>query len=130
MEMNLVCSSSHNLLKTFWFDQTSQDGWHQVVHKVDHNQNGDYLSPAYRSVLSVRLAKMAQSTADCSGQLLAWSDVDIQWFRPAEADLLMLLQEADFLYQRETALGNKVNAGLVVMRATPDVHALLTRCRD
>lgn len=130
-KVHTIWTESHSLLKRFWYERTLQDDWAVVSHKVDSSGNGDFRSNSFQQAVVSRCRLIVDSLEECDkNEVVIWTDIDIQWFRSAEQDLLTLLEDVDLLYQRETTGEERVNAGLLVFKVSGPVIDTTRRWRD
>lgn len=103
---------------------------------LDLPGRGDFLSAEFLQCIRDKICLVRQSIDLHRGEIIAWSDVDIRFFRSVSSELSTLLQESghSIMFQREDRVSHEVNTGFFVcrcgdpvLRLFEQVHSLLER---
>jgi hypothetical protein len=129
MKLVYTCSPAYDVLKQQVFLPSLCEAWELMEIRLDSDPQEPRDSPASLSLLSQRWLRGAEILRSCPGQYVVFCDVDVQWFRPAQALLMEGFQGADVLFQRLQA-GHGVSGGLLAVRSTPPTVALLETLAD
>jgi hypothetical protein len=126
--MKLFCllTPSHELLFHSYFRPTLSTGFDLQVVRSGGAGQGDFLSADWSQAMMEKGRATCQSLRENRGEVIVWSDVDLQFFSLHAADLGTLLAESgrDILFQREWRDRDEVNGGFFVCRCTDAVIAL------
>lgn len=126
MKLFCVLTPSHELLFHSYFRPTLPAGFDlQVVRSVETGQ-GDFLSADWSRAMMEKGRATCESLHENRGEIIVWSDVDLQFFALQPADLEALLEQSgrDILFQREWREQEEINGGFFVCRCTDAVIAL------
>jgi len=130
MKLVFACSPSHQVLRDTIFLPTLRDPWELIEIPVDVPGNGDFRSDGFYEAVAVRTRRYVELVRRFPGEIIVFSDVDIQWFRPAQADLMQAMEGLDMVFQRDHAVHCKVNLGFFAVQANARSENMLTRIAD
>jgi hypothetical protein len=94
--------------------------------------NGDFATPEYNSIISLRLDRLINWIDRHDGEILMFADSDIVWLKPFSAAVCEALEGVDVVYQSEGVPDqpNAVNGGLFAVRCSPAVRRFYEAVRD
>lgn len=123
--MKLFCcyTPAHEILLKDYFLPTVPQEFKVVATKIDLQGPGDFLSTEFLRCISEKMRLVVQSLEDHRGEVIVWSDIDIQFFDLQSARLVKELGDHDIAFQREGQRVTDINAGFVVCRANEKVCA-------
>ena len=128
--MKLFCSltPSHELLFRSYFRPTLPAGFDVQIVRSSGAGQGDFLSADWSQAMREKGRATCESLRENRGEIVVWSDVDLQFFALQPDDLSTLLAQSgqDILFQREWRDRDEVNGGFFVCRCTAAVIALFT----
>jgi hypothetical protein len=127
MKLVYACSPSHDALKKQYFLGTLCEPWELLEIRYKLSGEGNMYTPAWKHVIGDRIAALLQIVKDHPGEVIVHADVDIQWFKPAQAAILQALQERDIVFQRGSYRREVANTGFFALRSGPASVALLER---
>lgn len=130
MKLVYACSPSHDVLRDTIFLPTLRDPWELIEIRVEVPGNGDFRSDGFYEAVAVRTRRYVELVRRFAGEIIVFSDVDIQWFQPVQADLLREMEDLDMVFQRDHATKRKVNVGFFALRANARSLDLLIRTAD
>jgi len=126
--MKLFCSltPSHELLFHSYFRPTLPAGFDLQIIRSSGAGQGDFLSADWSQAVMEKGQAICQSLRENHGEVIVWSDVDVQFLALQTADLSALLTQSgrEILFQREWREAEEANAGFFVCRSTAAVIAL------
>jgi hypothetical protein len=125
MKLVYACSPSHDVLKKYFFLGTLCEPWELMEIRYKMSGEGNMYTPAWSHVVCDRIAALLQIVKDHPGEVIVHADVDIQWFRPAQAAILQALQDRDIVFQRGSYQREIANAGFFALRSNPAIIGLL-----
>ena len=118
MRLFALYTRSHEPLFTSWFQPTIWPGADLQVDRIETLPGGLYRSEQWSAVIRRKLELIVSAMISHSGQLIIYSDVDVQFFCDPTAVLLNHLQGADIVFQQESPFGN-ICTGFFAARCTP-----------
>jgi hypothetical protein len=125
MKLVYACSPSHDVLKKYFFLGTLCEPWELMEIRYNMSGEGNMYTPAWSHVVCDRIASLLKIVQDHPGEVIVHADVDIQWFRPAQAAILQALEDCDIVFQRGSYQREIANAGFFALRNSPATIALL-----
>jgi hypothetical protein len=125
MKLIYACSPSHDVLKKYFFLGTLCEPWELIEIRYKVSGEGNMYTPAWNHVISDRIAALLQIVRENPGEVIVHSDVDIQWFKPAQPAILQALEDRDIVFQRGSYRREVANAGFLALRSNPATIALL-----
>lgn len=117
MKLVFACSPSHDPLKRYVFLSTLCEKWDLVELRFFHGGSGNYNSADYNKVIVERVNLMREIAEESPNEIVVFSDVDIQWFRPAQQAILQALEGLDLVFQREMPEQTIANCGFLALRS-------------
>ena len=133
MKLYSVYTDSHKILKDKWFLGTIQDDWDlDIIHiKGGGDRAG---SPKFLNIIAKKLEHVVESIKDNMGEIIVWSDVDIQFFKRCNNIIIDALGKKDIVFQKERMCNDIVNSGFFVMKCNEKTlgfwRHILQSCRD
>ncbi len=128
MKLIYACSPSHRILRDEVLLPSLQrvgEQWELIEITCPHVGNGDFKSSDYNANVQARVEGLRRIVSESAGQVVVFSDVDVQFFRPVQALALQRLGDRDAVFQMEDAAATAANFGFAVLRCGPAVRALL-----
>lgn len=126
--MKLFCTltPSHELLFHSYFRPTLSPEFDLQVVRADTGGPGDFLAPDWSQAMVEKGRATCESLEQNRGDIIVWSDVDLQFFnlRPADLQELLVQSGCDILFQPEWRDRDEINGGFFVCRCTDAVIAL------
>lgn len=127
MKIFCLLTPSHELLFHSYFRPTLPAGFDLRVVRSSGAGQGDFLGVDWSAAMMEKGVATCESLRQNRGEIIVWSDVDLQFFALQPEDLGALLEESgrDILFQREWADDRQeVNGGFFVCRCNDAVIAL------
>jgi len=116
MKLISVYTSSHTELKDKWFLPSVKDKFEIEFHLYESNGAGIYMEPDWTEAVLFKSAVIIQSIRDNPGEILIYSDVDIEFFRPVWDRIRDAIKSSDIVCQLDDPYGN-LCTGFFAMRA-------------
>lgn len=115
-----MATPSHEVMEHDWFRPSFQDNCPlEVLHTGKAEPcNGRWGSMSFSSAIYDKTKFIMRQVAKNQGNMLLWSDVDIQFFAPVIPKLEELMQGKDMVFQRDHHLHEEICAGFFVTRCT------------
>lgn len=130
--MKLYCcfTPAHRVLFDDYFSPTVPSEFSVRANKLEIAGAGDFLSSEFLDCIRQKMELILRSIAENAGEVIVWSDVDIQCFRLTPAELVEHLGDRDIVFQREGKTVSDVNTGFFVCRCNASTTAFFQRVRD
>ncbi len=130
--MKLFCcyTPAHEILVRDYFSPSVPATFSVAPVQLEIDGPGDYLSSEFLRCISQKVELIVKSIDENSGEVIAWSDIDIQFFDLSPENLLSQLGEHDIAFQREGRKGTDVNTGFFVCRASLRLSMFFQRVRE
>ena len=130
--MKLFCcfTPAHEILFRNYFLPSLPSVFSLQVERIEVAGPGDYLSPEFLQCINQKIQLVLESLAINQGEVIVWSDIDIQFFDLSEKDLLAHLGDHDIAFQRESKIGPAVNTGFFVCRSNHRVSAFFQEVEE
>lgn len=126
MKVKIYCchTPAHKILFENIFKPSLPAGFQLVTHEVRLSGAGDFLSPEFLACIRRKVDLILESLEKNRGELLVWSDVDIEFYGDCVSDLAGLIGSSGhaILFQRETRDLPDINCGFFVCRAGTEVE--------
>ena len=101
MKLVFASSLSHDVLRRHVFLGTLCDVWELIEMRFTVTGSGDYGSAIWHQITLDRMVAMHEILVQHPGEVIVFSDVDVQWFRPAQPSIMLAMQRCDVVFQRE-----------------------------
>jgi len=118
MKLYAVCTEGNKKLLNEWFLPSMMDRFDVNVIELKGTDDGDYMSNNYVKILAKKHDIVIDAIKENWGNVFIFSDVDIQFFKPVEKDLLTAIDGHDIVCMRDSP-GDRgqLCAGFFVCRA-------------
>ncbi|MFH2069013.1 MAG: putative nucleotide-diphospho-sugar transferase [Candidatus Omnitrophota bacterium] len=118
MKLYAVYTDGAAILKDDWFLKSLQDDWELNILQVGATEKkyGDFSTPGFKDVVKKKTALILDSIKDNFGDVIIWSDLDIQFFGKCSDTIEYSIKEKDVVFQSERGGGGEVNAGFMAIR--------------
>lgn len=126
MKIYAVYSAGFERLRDEWFLATLPSDMQPVLVESPFDSvpgDGGWGSPQWKAVLDFKLQLICDAIRDHPGEIICFSDVDMQFFGSFRSAVLDALEGLDVVAMRESAAGG-MNGGFYVIRCSPHVEAL------
>lgn len=134
MNMKIFCcyTKAHEILLRNYFTPSLPRDFELHAIQLEGAGPGDFLSVEFIECIHRKIDLVLESLRTYSGEVLAWSDVDVAFFDSSAAELKMVFNQSgkDILLQREAHVSSDVNAGFFVCHANERVIAFFEKIRD
>jgi hypothetical protein len=130
--MKLFCcyTPAHEILFTDIFAPSVSSAFTIANKRLEIAGAGDFLSAEFLECIHRKINLIIESIREHEGEIIVWSDIDIQFFDLTPDDLVVCLGDADIAFQKEGPLTNEVNTGFVVCRCNKAVESFFAKVRD
>jgi hypothetical protein len=122
MKIAYVYSSSHEILKDYFFLGTMCEQWELIEKKSDEHSTGDYLSSGWSKIVKEKIKTYIEVIKNNTDEIVVFSDVDITWFKPVQEIIKQCLTQKDIVFQKENLHNEEVNTGFIAIRCNKDVE--------
>lgn len=114
------------------FVSSFKDDWTvEILHRGRLGEGGgDFGSPGFERAVRDKMDFLARRVRELPGRILLWSDVDIQFFRPAAPAILESLEGRDALFLAEHWPAREINTGFIVIRCNDRTLRFFEAIRD
>jgi hypothetical protein len=126
MKIFAVYSAQFQRLRDEWFLATLPSDMEPVLVESPFDSppgEGGWGTPQWRAALDFKLQLVCDVIRDNPGEVICFSDVDVQFFGSFRAAALEALGSGDIAAMRESAAGG-MNGGFYIIRCAPHVEAL------
>lgn len=125
MKIFAVCSERFRPFRDEWFLPTLPPDMEPIVVDCpfDSVPCQDFRKPQWLAALDFKMRFVCDTIRDHPGQIICFSDLDMQFFGSFKAALVEGLVEHDVTGMRESQ-GGGMNVGFYAVRCTPQVEAL------
>jgi hypothetical protein len=126
MKIFAVSSRSFHRLRDEWFLATLPSDMEPVLVEspADSIPVREFGSPQWRAALDFKLQLVCDTIRDHPGEVVCFSDVDVQFFGSFKDEILRTLADHDVSAMRESGGSNLLNGGFYAIRCAPHVEAL------
>ena len=126
MKLYGLYTPSHESLANEWFLPSLKDKYD--LHLVRQSQTGPpedhrYGTGAFNRTTLEKIDLILQAIDENRNAVFLFSDVDLQFFRPAQAALLTQIHQSDIAFQQNQVNG-EINSGFFVCRGNPRTRLL------
>ena len=99
------------------FLTTLQDDWElHISHWGKAVQDGDWGTPSFAKLVKKKIAYIIETIKENTGDIIIWSDIDIQFFGKCTDAILKSMPGNDIVFQSERWPAKEINAGFMVIR--------------
>lgn len=99
--MILIYTPSHYILRDQWFLPTLQDDFELVHHDLSQVcKSANFMEAGWLDLMHQRLDILIKAISENMGDIIVYSDVDIQFFRPFKDLIYPMMENKDLLVQR------------------------------
>lgn len=110
----------HKVLKDN-FLKTLQDDWDINITHLDIGGNGNFRSKEFLKVLDLKIRTCLAAIKENRGNIIIWSDMDIQFFGKCDELIKKEIENKDILFIQQ---GDSVNTGFEVIRCNERTEEL------
>ena len=130
--MKLFCcfTPAHEVLYREYFRPTVPAGFTVEAIRMEISGAGDFLSAEFLRCISQKVDLILQSILDHPGEVILWSDIDIQFFGVRPEDLLTQLSTHAIAVQREGHRIAQVNTGFFVCRCDEPARRFFEQIKE
>jgi len=139
MKLCFFYTPSHESLKNDWFLPSLKDDFE--IYPGSHRQiglEGEYLEPGWPQTMGKKINFIVETIRENMGQILVFSDVDVQFFSPVKQLLLHEIKDKDMVLIRDCdeELSNQENSngvlctGFFIIRANSRTLRLWEAVRE
>ena len=129
MKLISVYTPSHEILKDKWFLPSLRDDYELEIYPFDIQGDGKYLTPDWTRGVSFKAERIIEAIKQNWGQVIVYSDIDIQFFRPTKSVLLDAIGGYDIVCQQNDSLG-QLCTGFWIAEANARTLALWESVRE
>ncbi|MHA3771345.1 putative nucleotide-diphospho-sugar transferase [Verrucomicrobiota bacterium sgz303538] len=126
MKIIAVYSAGFERLRDEWFLATLPSDMQPVLVESPFDSipgDGGWGRPQWRAALDFKLQLVCDTIRDHPGEVVCFSDVDVQFFGSFKSAILEAISGHDVAAMRESAAGG-MNGGFYAIRCAPHVEAL------
>lgn len=126
MKIVAVHSPQFARLRDEWFLATLPSDMQPVLIESPFDSlpgDGGWGTPQWRAALDFKLQLVCDTIRDHTGEIICFSDVDVQFFGSFRNAILEILADHDIAAMRESQAGG-MNGGFYAIRCAPHVEAL------
>ena len=118
MKLYAVYTDGAAVLKDEWFLKSLQDNWELHVLRVEiiGEKYGDFATPGFKETVQRKAELILDSIKDNFGDVIIWSDLDIQFFGKCSDIVNDSIKENDVVFQSELGDAKEVNVGFMAIR--------------
>jgi len=130
--VKLFCcyTPAHGVLFTDYFLPSVPRVFSVIPFKLEIQGAGDFLSREFIECICRKLDLILRSIRENDGDVIVWSDIDIQFVDVRPEILLEQLGEHDIAFQREGRKVTDINSGFLICRCHPRVAAFFARVKE
>ena len=129
MKLIGVYTESHKILKDEWFLPTLCDDYETELHSSPVSGDGSYMEDDWVEGIIFKSDIIIESIKNNRGDVIVYSDMDIQFFSPTESILVDAVKDNDIVCQRDDPWGN-LCTGFFVARCNDKTLELWERVRS
>jgi len=118
MKLYSIYTDETKILKDEWFLKTIQDDWElNIVYwgKIGEG-DGKWNSPGFKYLIRKRIEYLVNVIKDNWGDVIIWSDIDIQFFGRCTNIINKSMQNKDIVFLSDYRPTKKVNGGFIAIR--------------
>jgi hypothetical protein len=105
--MILIYTPSHYVLRDQWFLPTLQDDFELVHHDLSQVcKSANFMEDGWLDLMHQRLDILIKTISENMGDIIVYSDVDIQFFRPFKNMIYPMMENKDIMVQRNRPTGS------------------------
>jgi hypothetical protein len=124
----VVTPSPRSLYDRFFIPSLDRSTFELHPLWLEQAGNGEFLSDDFKSCIRFKLAKILESIDQNEGQIIVWSDIDIQFFGLQPEHILAYFNpETDFVAQRLNAQDSAICGGFYAIRCSSKMQFFFER---
>lgn len=101
------------------FLRSIQDDWEvNIINLEEIGEGGNWGTPGFGKLMRKRIGYMIEIIEENLGDIIIWSDIDIQFFRKCSSLIVQSIDKNDIVFQSECWPKKEINAGFIVIRCT------------
>ena len=118
MKLYAVYTDGAEILRDEWFLKSLQDDWELNILRVEISgeKYGDFSTPGFKDSVKKKTGLILNSIKDNFGDVIIWSDLDIQFFGKCSDTIEDSIKEKDVVFQSELGGAGEVNVGFMAIR--------------
>jgi len=118
MKLYAVYTDGAAILKDEWFLKSLQDSWELNLLRVaiTEKKYADFSTLGFKEAVKEKTELVFRSLKDNFGDVIIWSDLDIQFFGKCSDIINDSIKENDVVFQSEWGDAKEVNAGFMAIR--------------
>jgi len=130
--MKLFCcfTPAHEVLLKSCFLPSVPATFAVTAVKLEIEGAGDFLSAEFLQCILQKIELILTTVRENPGEVIVWSDIDIQFFDLDPQKLLLELGEHDIAFQREGPSVQDVNTGFFICRCNAVVEKFFEQVRE
>lgn len=126
-----IVTSSHRSLLDNWFAPTVPDDFELTIDELPQQcSQGNFMEPGWNATMRQKVLQHLRASTECDGDIFVYSDVDVQFFRPAADFLRNTLERYELACQRDSPDGGILCAGFFACRGNASTRAFWQRVLD
>jgi len=120
MKLYCVITPSHrSLYQRFFVPSLARSEFELQAFWLDQAGNGEFLADDFTNCIKFKLAKIRESIQQNRGEIIVWSDIDIQFFGLRPDHILAYFDpETDFVAQRLNSRDDVICGGFYAIRCS------------
>jgi len=123
MKLVAVYTGSHERLVNDWFLPSLQDDYELQLHRCDVRGTGSFRAPDWTAAVQHKCRRIVEAIRDNPGEVIVYSDVDVQFFAPTRERILDAMYGRDIACQLDAPNGQACT-GFFAVRANEATLAL------
>jgi hypothetical protein len=129
MKLYCVVTPSHcSLYERFFIPSLDRSAFELHDLWLEQEGDGEFLADDFKSCIRFKLAKIRESIDQNQGEIIVWSDIDIQFFGLQPEHILAYFDpETDFVAQRLNSHNSVICGGFYAIRCSPRMKDFFDR---
>jgi len=123
VKLYAVYTDGAKILRDEWFLKSLQDDWELNILQVEISEKkyGDFSTPGFKDAVKKKTELILNSIKDNFGEVIIWSDLDIQFFDKCSDTIENSIKEKDVVFQSEFGDSREVNVGFMAIRCNQKI---------
>jgi hypothetical protein len=128
MKIYSLFTKQHKVFKDEWFLPSLKDDFEVIIKEYSIEEEGEIGNLAFKNAMFLKVSTIIDAISDNINDVIIYSDIDIQFFKPIQNPIHRLIDNFDLLIQRDSPFG-VFCAGFMVIRCNKKTLSLFKSIR-
>jgi len=123
MKLYSLFTNQHKIFKDEWFAPSIKDNFDVIIKEYQIDDEGEIGNLAFKNAMFLKVSTIINAICDNFNDVIIYSDIDVQFFKPIKNYIENLIINFDLLIQRDSPFG-VFCAGFMVIRCNQKTLSL------